>query len=389
MTIPRKAVVPLIISVIYVLIAVVANGSVWTTSLADEQTYLSIFDAKGYFALGQQLWGDGSIDGSRLAQRGYLFASVTGALLAIHPMALFLIQLFAVASGLFALCLVERQIAGRIRLTPLALLVPSVWLAPSHLMTESFGFALAAWGSLLMLSRASDWGAVVIWAAALVKPALLVVAVASLVLPVRRRSLVPLLVIVGLIAPQIVLTSKHSDQIALSTAGTDNFVERFHPAVMGIAENGVIVRYRDDAAQAFRVDAPKLEYKVADVLANPGAALTAWGQLLLFEHLWEPSGYLARNIEGLDPSVAAPLRRWSLWVNAALIFTLPLGVLGLLNYVRSVPYFRWPVAMVGPSIICLAPLVYWQGDRVVFIGVLLVLPFASRFLSLLARRLPI
>ena len=380
---------PIVVAGLYLIVAVMANILVWNTSLFVADTYLSIFDAKGYYSLGQQLWGSEPIDGARLAQRGYLFATLTFALLSFHPFALFVTQMSAVAVGLWALAHAEQRIAGRIRLTPIALLMPSVWLAPSHLMTESFGFAFAAAGMLLVLTRVGPWAAVMLWMGALIKPALLLGAFAALGIPLRRRMLLPLLIIAALIAPQLVLTARVADHMALTTAGTSNFVERFHPAVMGMATSGEIIRYRDPAAISIRNAAPRLSYKIADVVSNPVAAFRTWQYVLRRDHLWQTSGYLARNIDGLNWTVAEPLKRWSRLLNIGLSVLLPFALTGIVFYLRSVPYFRWPAAVVGPGILLLAPLVYWQGDRVVFVGVLLMLPFASLALAKIAQRLPI
>lgn len=380
---------PFIVAGVYVLVAVVANALVWDVSLFDGDTYLSIFDAKGYHALGQQIWGADPIDGARLAQRGYLFSLVAVALLSIHPIVLFVAQLSAVAFGLWALACAERRIAGRIRLTPIAVLMPSLWLAPSHLMTESFGFALASLGVILVVSRAGAWAAVALWVGTLMKPALLLGALAALLIPVRSRMILPLLAVAALIIPQLVLTARHSDRMALSTAGTSNFVERFHPAVMGFAVTGEIIRYRDPAAIPIRKAAPKLSYKIADVVSHPVAAFGTWQYILRRDHLWQSSGYLARNIDGLNWKYAEPFKHWSLWLNIGLSFLLPFSLTGIVLYLRSVPVFRWPAAVTGAGILVLAPLVYWQGDRVVFVGVVLLLPFASLAIARIARRLPI
>lgn len=50
---------------------------------------------------------------------------------------------------------------------------------------------------------------------------------------------------------------------------------------------------------------------------------------------------------------------------------------GLILGFRTLPIHAWPALLVGPSLFVTAPLVYWQGDRVIFIGVLLLLPFAG------------
>ena len=379
----------LIIAVAYACIAVGMNALVWHDSLLKEATYLNIFDAKGYHALGHQIWTDDKIDGDRLAQRGYLFSSVAYALISVHPIVLFAGQVMAIAVGVWALVHVEYRMTGWIRLSLLLLLVPSLWLAPSHMMTESISFACASTGFLLLLTRHGAWAAVVLWAGALVKPALLLGAMVSLVVTIRCRLILPLVVVTAFLMPQFILTSRHSDGITLSTAGAANFAERFHPAAMGVASTGNIVRYRDPAAEVFRNAAPKLSYKIADIIGHPVATAKTWVQILVVDHLWQSSGFLARNIAGLNWTLAGPIRTWSLWVNVGLALLIPFAVVGIVEYLRSVPYFRWPAAFMGPSILLLAPLVYWQGDRIVFIGLFLLMPFASLAIRRIVRPFPI
>jgi len=53
------------------------------------------------------------------------------------------------------------------------------------------------------------------------------------------------------------------------------------------------------------------------------------------------------------------------------------ALLGALVFFARFPVRAWPAALIGPSLFLTAPLVYWQGDRIVFIGLLLMLPFAG------------
>ena len=158
----------------------------------------------------------GPDDKDRLAQRGYLFSSVAYALISVHPIVLFAGQVIAIAVGVWALVQVEYRMTGWIRLSPLLLLVPSLWLAPSHMMTESISFACASTGFLLLLTRHGAWAAVVLWAGALIKPALLLGAMVSLVVTIRCRLILPL-VLFGL----LVACGESSSPLAPSGQGAN------------------------------------------------------------------------------------------------------------------------------------------------------------------------
>ena len=53
------------------------------------------------------------------------------------------------------------------------------------------------------------------------------------------------------------------------------------------------------------------------------------------------------------------------------------AAIGVAVLVGRWPLQVWPAALMGLSIFAAAPLVYWQGDRIVFIGFLLLLPIAG------------
>lgn len=338
------------------------------------------FDSKGYFAVGKALLAGQEPPEGRLLQRGYLYPTIAASLHSILPRALILFQTVCVGAGLLFLLRAERQIAGRVMFAPMALLSISLLIAPANIMPEAVTFLFAAMGLFLFLCpQGSVWAPVALTAGALVKPALLPVAFVSLALLFLRgrRGLIPLSAALCLLAPQVLLTYHFNGQVVLSNSGKANFQERFYPAVAGWIETGEFVSYRADLASELRTERPSLTEEVLYVSRHPLGTLSAWAMILWNHHLTEGSGFAAN-----DNAVAVPERREiietiSFWLNAAIFVLLVPALVGAGRFVLSASPWSWPAALVGPSLIALAPLVYWRGDRIIFEGVLLMLPFVS------------
>ncbi len=340
----------------------------------------SIYDSLGYNALGQAIWQNTELPGGRLSQRGYLYPTFATGLMYISPVALIIAQTAAVALGVFFLLRTERALTGRVLFSPFALLSVSLMLSPAHMMTEATGFALASAALFAFVSKTHrPWGVLFLILAALVKPTFLPVAVISglLILRFDRSSVAVLLVSLVFVLPQLVSTYVADGKIQFSSAGGENFQERFYPAVFGMAETGKFVSYKDEMAITAHKIRPEFSDQVAFVLRNPLAAVKAWGSILWTRHLLESSGYTNRDSGVADQAARERLKSVSDILNKFFVLLIIPAVFGLFAFIRVYPISAWPAGLLAPSIIVTAPLVYWQGDRIVFIGLLLLLPFAG------------
>ena len=371
-----------LLAAVYLVLVIIINLVVLGRSPGDGTTFLTQFDAKGYHSLGMQILGEDKIDGLRLAQRGFLYPTIATGLLQVSPWLLFAVQSAAVAIGLFALAMTEGEVAGRIIVTPSALLSISLILSPGHMMTEALAFGTVA-TALYLTMHANPWAIPLIWIAAMIKPAFLLPAIIFTCLFVYRfrRFSILYLVPIALIAIQLVVTTVHNGRPAISTAGASNFQERFFPAAMGWREHGKFVHYKSGQAKEYRQTTPELGQQVRAVLSDPWNTTETAIYLLANHHLMTSTGYILRskNPEGLTRGDI--LKKHSEIFNLALIPFWVIGVLGLAFFVKSRRPFAWAIVVVAPLAIATAPLVYWQGDRVVFVPLLLLLPFAGLALS--------
>jgi hypothetical protein len=349
----------------------------------------ALFDSRGYLEVGEALWSGSAPTFDRLAQRGYVYPLIGGGLALISPAILFLVQASAVCGGVWCLLAAEETLAGRITIAPLALLSVSLLLSPSHLMTEAFAFTLAACALLLFLRGEKVWPAVtMLIAAACIKPALAPVALISVLFGLaRRRDILPtLLALLLLVGSQVAMTSLIGGRPVFNTAAASNFSERFYPAVTGAVAGDGLVTYRSDKAVAARALRPELTRQVAFVLSHPLAAARMWAVILWDQNLVQPSGYLQKSNGIADGVWREPLSQFSLWLNTVLLMAMIPTVAGVIGFLRAAPARRWVAPLIGLSIFSGAPLTYYQGDRIIFIAVLLMLPFAGLGIRLLSRR---
>ncbi len=351
-----------------------------------------IYDAVYYDALGKALLHGESFPAGRFAMRGYLYPLSAAALDALSPVAFYLAQTLAVAAGVFLLLRAERALAGRLVAAPLALLSVTLLLSPSIMMTEAVAFLLASAALLLFVTPArAPWGVPVLFAAALVKPAFLPVAVLAVPLALRRnrRSLAAATVAALLLAPQLTTTYLLTGSPTVSQAGQVNFQRRFYPAVVGTQELGSFVTENSDPAKAARARRPRLADQLTYVLAHPGATIRTWAWILWDQHLTEGSGFSRRDNDGARPGPQQALFAISRKLNLLFLAMLLPAAAGLGLFLRAAPPERWPAAALAPLLFASAPLVYYQADRIVFIGFLTLLPFAGLALRRLAGRLPV
>ena len=340
----------------------------------------AIYDSQGYAALGEALWSGEKLPGGSLAQRGYLYPMFATAVASVSPVLLILVQSIGAATCVFLLVRTERPLSRHVWVTPLALISASLMLAPAHIMTEAaaFTFAAAALATYILRPR-SAWVVLLLVVAGLIKPAFLLVAILSGLMSLRLEKtsgIVALLVLV-LVAPQLAGTYATDGRAVISNTGSANFQERYYPAVVGAVELGEFVDYKSDRAAAARALRPELSQQIDYVQSHPFPAFKTWASILWRYNFNAPSGFTQRDNGKAKAEPRARLAAASGYLNKIFVLMLVPALLGALVFFTRFPVRAWPAALIGPSIFLTAPLVYWQGDRIVFIGLLLMLPFAG------------
>ena len=143
--------------------------------------------------------------------------------------------------------------------------------------------------------------------------------------------------------------------------------------MVGRVEAGKFVSYKDDLALAALAKRPETADQIRYIRHHWKAAATTWASILWQHHLFAPSGFTNKDNTFAQVDARNGLKAISgvmSYVFAALLIPAVLGIAVLL---RHWPFQVWPAAFAGLSIFAAAPLVYWQGDRIVF----MLLPFAS------------
>jgi len=348
--------------------------------LSNEPVIGAIYDSIVYNDLGAAIWNSDPLPRASLLLRGYLYPTIAVGLSRLSPTLLVVSQTAAIAAGGFFL----RTLAGRVWFAPISLVSITMLISPAHMMTEAFAFALAALAFALFVSQKNEsWGVLALAIAALIKPAFLPIAVLSAVFTIRmdRASLFASLLAIFFFAPQIVATYMVDGRVVISDAGRSNFEGRFFPAVVGTAELGRFVGYNTPEAEKFRSKMPELSDKIRYVAEHPIATIKTWAKILWDSHLFEGSGYTQRGNPLAKERSLEILRTVSKSLNLLLLSIWVLGLFGTIAFFRRFPVRSWPAALIGPSLIASAPLVYWQGDRIIFVSLLLMLPFAGLLMS--------
>ncbi len=381
---------PIVLAALAGLASLVACLLLYGSAFGTQAMVLALPDAAGYHAVGTALWAGQAPEPGLLPLRGYLFPMVATALAQISPTLLFAAQTLAMTAGIFFLGKTEIALAGRILLTPAALCSVSLLVAPSTMMTESFALALgaAATWSFAAGSRPA-LGTACLFLAAIIKPAFLPVALVAALMTLRfnRASLATLLFAIFLFIPQLILTHQIDGKAQLSSAGSYNVNMRFYPAVKGMVETGQFQSYKTDFAKAAQAERPDTKDQATYILSHPVAAARTWVMILTERHLTETSGFTYLDNAAARPDRAAAFLRASGVLNAALLGLATFGAIGALVFLLRRPVAQWPAVLIAPSILATAPLVYWQGDRVVFFALLWALPFAGYLLApILDRR---
>ncbi|MEE9427141.1 MAG: hypothetical protein V3V25_03235 [Paracoccaceae bacterium] len=370
----------IIISALVFLFSIGLCAYLYGEILASSPVTGALYDSESYNSLGTAIWLGDELPGGRLALRGYFYPFIATAMVLYSPVLFVISQTLAISIGVYCLLKSERILTGKVWISPLALLSVSLLVSPASMMTEALGFTLAAAALLAFVAGPNRaWGVLFLVLAAMVKPAFLPVAVLSsvMVLRLNRTSIIVSILMLALVLPQLLATHIKDGKAQISNAGSSNFQKRFYPAVAGRVQTGGFVSYRSDIAVAAREMRPDLRDQIGFVIRHPSAAFKTWATILWSHHLGESSGFTNRdNAMAKGPprdflkTVSGVLNK----IFAALIFP---AIFGLAVYFRKSRFRSWPAGFIGPSIVVTAPLVYWQGDRVVFIGLLLLLPFAG------------
>lgn len=268
----------------------------------------------------------------------------------------------------------------KVRATPVALFSVSLMVSPAIVGTEALSFSFAAAALVLFVSgRGINFAVVLLFAAAMIKPAYYPIAFIAVPMTFRfeKSSLIGAKLVLLIIVPQLISTHSIGGNARLTTAGSINFQNRFYPAVVGTKEYKKFISSNSDEAVSARELRPDIKDQISYVATNPAASFKTWAYILWYHHLRINSGYTNRDNTPADETARLHLREASSWLNTALVALLIPAIFGVVYYVRKWSNRSWPAALIGPSILATAPLVYYQGDRIVFGGLLLMLPFAG------------
>ncbi len=355
------------------------NSFLYTDQFGSDAMVTSLYDATKYNEIGSALWSGSEPPAGGVSLRGYAYPMLASGLVAQSPYLLFLVQTLAVAVGVFLLARLEQNQSGRLRYVWLCPLFLSLLLAPAIMMTESLGF-LAGAASMFayVVLRRADLGSAVLVLAALIKPAFLPVAILSLAsVPIGKRLFAVLALLVVTFGSQLWISERIDGKATTSSAGSFNFTERFFPAVYGTVHGLGFVNYRsheaEKAKEAYRTTGEQVQF----VLGHPLELVQTWWFLMADSHLAKSSGYPKSNAAA-DPENAKILLGASRTLNTLLLLPALAGAIGSIAFLFKNSWRLWPAVLIAPCLIATAPLVYWQGDRVVFIALLFLLPFVPR-----------
>ena len=183
-----------------------------------------------------------------------------------------------------------------------------------------------------------------------------------------------------LFGSQLMVTLRYDSGATISGAGSYNFSNRFFPAVYGRVEGLGFVAYNTEDAETARAERKQIGEQFGYVISHPIATISTWIDIFWHYHLTEPTGFALWDNHSAEPQRARNLTRLSIWFNKIFLATSVLGLAGCAVYVHRTAWRNWPAALIAPSILVTAPLVYWQGDRIVFLPFLFLLPFAGLFI---------
>lgn len=120
------------------------------------------------------------------------------------------------------------------------------------------------------------------------------------------------------------------------------------------------------------------------MIGHPDTAIGTWARILWEHHLFEPTGFSRRD----NATALEEPRRWieaqSIGLNRVFTVLLLPAALDAAMALVTGPNGRRAAVLLPGALIGTAPLVYLQGDRVVYIGLILALQFAGYALARLA-----
>ncbi len=361
------------IAALFSLISALACLVTFGAGVLDGSTAISTHDSRGIFAVGNYLISDGDPDYADMALRGYLLPGLNTFLWTLHPLILLCAQAAMIGAGIFCLLRIERHLTGRVLLTPLAVFSISLLIGPAHLLSEPMSFALTSLAMFLIISRETrPFALPVLVAATLARaaylPALLIMA--PFLLRKSRKGLMAALASIVLLMPQVVINLHQQTGPYWPSAGSENLTNRFYPAVVGMSEARQIHFYNTQEAEAARAARPDVKSDVIYILTHPVSALKAWGKILIDYHLTAPTGYVEKKDHPLMSKLSEVL-------NLVFVGGMLLAIYGVIANLKSMK--KWDFALLTPPVlnIVAAPLVYWQGDRIIYPALIMLLPFAG------------
>lgn len=161
---------------------------------------------------------------------------------------------------------------------------------------------------------------------------------------------------------QMLLSKWLIGEFTISSAGSENFVHRFYPAVWGFSELGQFISYKSELAIEAKQVSPDLIDKIIYLILHPLGTLEAllW---ITYQNMTSYSHYVGSDaIGGID------LRTLSQRLNViSLCFHIIVIIYGFLLIKRNAKEFELAMLLVllNLSVVFLSSLTYWQGDRLV------------------------
>jgi hypothetical protein len=263
--------------------------------------------------------------------------------------------------------------------------MPSFHFLAYHALSETLTTVLIA-ASLYAASRAATAGpsfgsalgaaAVLITCSMLVKPALIPLATASLVVSIAillrhdRRSLRWATLAVGaLLLTQATYSTVLAKRPGISTAGRDNFERRFFTAVYGFAHNDKFSSYKSKLAVKAQKEYPSLSDKLEYVASQPSSTWKAFKYIFVHENLLEGSLFVKPKPVGPKPRHKA-IAKFSTRLNVYCAYLHALALPFVLLFAAVMPSSRTKWIALGAylgaaSILLPTCLVYYQGDRTI------------------------
>jgi hypothetical protein len=266
--------------------------------------------------------------------------------------------------------------------------MPSFQFLAFHALSETLATVLIA-ASLYAASRAATadaslgkalgTAAVLMTCGMLVKPALILLATAIVIVSIAvlfrhdRRSLRwTMLAVVALLLAQTTYSATLAQRAGISTAGRMNFEQRFFPAAYGFARRDKFSSYKSKLAEKARKKYPNLSDKLGYSAAHPAAIWKAFKYIFVHQNLRKGSLFVKpKQIKATSQHKALATFSARLNVCCAYLHGLALPFVLLFAAVMPSSRTKWVAitAYLGAASILLPTcLVYYQGDRPIIVA---------------------